>query len=245
MIKVLTDLHTHTNASSHAYSTLYENICAAKEKGLELIAMTNHGPSMVDSTHYWHFMCLDDVPKMYNGIKILGGIELNILNKSGEIDLQPSILENKIDVAIASIHRVCYKEEPGGDHTETYLNVMKNPYIDILGHSGWMEYKYDLETVIGRAKEANVCIEINNHTFDVRQSSVERCREIALYCKKIGAPIVVNSDSHFMSQIGNVSKAVKMLEEIDFPEDLIMNLNAERFIKYIEKKKNKKFDFGE
>lgn len=244
-MKILTDLHTHTSASSHAYSTLYENVLGAKEKGLELIAMTNHGPNMVDSTHYWHFMCLDDVPNMCSGVKILGGVELNILNKNGDIDLQPSILENKIDVAIASIHGVCYKEEAGGDHTETYLNVMKNPNIDILGHTGWVNYMYDLETVIGRAKEANVCIEINNHTFDVRKENIERCREIALYCKKIGAPIVVNSDSHFMSQIGNVSKAVKMLEEIDFPEDLIMNLNAERFIKYLEKKKNKKFDFGE
>ena len=117
--------------------------------------------------------------------------------------------------------------------------------IDILGHSGSPDYAYDIDVVVQAAKDANKCIEINSHTYIARKSSWERCREIALACKRLDAPIVVNSDSHFMSQIGDLGAAINMLEEIDFPEDLIMNLNSERFTKYIENKKNKKFDFGE
>ena len=244
-MKILTDHHTHTIASTHAYSTLYENTLAAKEKGLELIAMTDHAPAMSDAPHEWHIMAYHNIPRTINGVKVLKGAELNILNRAGEVDLSEWLLINKIDLAIASIHSVTYNEEPGGDHTETWLNVIKNPYIDILGHSGSPDYAYDIDVVVQAAKDANKCIEINSHTYIARKSSWERCREIALACKRLDAPIVVNSDSHFMSQIGDLGAAINMLEEIDFPEDLIMNLNSERFIKYIENKKNKKFDFGE
>ena len=54
-MKILTDLHTHTLASTHAYSTLKENIDMAKQMGLEAIAVTDHGISMEDAPHLWHF----------------------------------------------------------------------------------------------------------------------------------------------------------------------------------------------
>ncbi len=244
-MKILTDLHTHTIACTHAYSTVFENTLAAKEKGIELIAMTDHAPAMMDAPHEWHFAACQNIPSVINGVKVLKGAELNILNKSGQVDLPEWILEKKLELAIASIHGVVYKEEAGGDHTETWLNVIENPYIDILGHSGSPDFAYDIDTVVKAAKKADKCIEINSHTYTARKPSWDRCREIAIACKRLGAPIVVNSDAHFMSQIGDFDAAVNMLEEIEFPEALIMNLNSDKFIKYIEKKKNKKFDFGE
>ena len=244
-MKILTDLHIHTMASDHAYSTIYENIIAAKDKGLELIAITDHAPAMEDASHEWHFAYLGIIPNFYKGMKILKGVELNILNKQGDVDLDEFTLKNKIDISIASIHSILYNEKPGGDHTETWLNVIKNPNIDILGHSGSPDYSYDIDKVVCAARDAGKCIEINSNTFNVRKKNAERCREIALACKRLETPIVVNSDAHFMSLVGDFDNAVKMLDEIDFPDDLIMNLNSQRLIKYIEEKKNKKFDFGE
>jgi len=241
-MKILTDVHTHTNVSSHAYSTLYENMCAARERGLELVAMTNHAPAIIDAPHIWHFMYFKALPRVIEGVKLLCGAEVNILNKDGDIDIPEGVLSD-MDVVIASIHLPTYKEEKGGDHTETWLNIIDNPYIDILGHSGSPDYLFNIDTVVPYAKEKNKCIEINNHSFLSRPHYIERCRDIALACKRYGTPVVVNSDAHFMGEIGVVPNAVKMLEEMDFPEDLIMNLNAERFIKYISEKKNKVLSF--
>ncbi|VTR17656.1 Probable phosphatase YcdX [Serratia fonticola] len=50
------DLHMHTVASTHAYSTLHDYIAEAKHKGIKLFAITDHGPDMADAPHYWHFM---------------------------------------------------------------------------------------------------------------------------------------------------------------------------------------------
>ncbi len=243
-MKILTDVHTHTNVSPHAYSTLYENMCAARDKGIELVAMTNHGTTMPDSPHLWHFLYFKALPRKIEGVKLLCGAEVNIVNRSGELDLPERVVAD-MELVIASIHGDTYHEEAGGDHTETWMNIMDNPHVDILGHCGSPYYPFDIDTVIPYAREKNVCIEINNHSFLSRPKNIERCREIALACKKYGTSIVVNSDAHYMAEIGLVTRAVELLEEIDFPQELIMNLNAERFIKYISAKKNRVFDFKE
>lgn len=244
-MKILVDTHTHTNASAHGYSTLYENMCAAKKKGLEMIVMTNHAPAMPDAPHIYHFIMLHkELPNVIEGVKLMKGAELNILNDEGKVDIEDKILE-KLDVVIASIHSDLYSKVSGGDHTDTWLKIIDNPYVDILGHSGSVDYLYDIETIVRAAKNANKCIEINNGTFKRRKGNSEKCYEIAKMCKKIGTKITVSSDAHFMDSVGDFDLAVKMLSDIDFPEELIVNINAERFIEYISKKKNKTFDFEE
>ena len=61
-MRLLADLHTHTLASGHAYSTLTENAQAARLKGLELIAITDHGPTVPQGAHPWYFWNLKAAP---------------------------------------------------------------------------------------------------------------------------------------------------------------------------------------
>ena len=49
-MRLIADTHTHTLASNHAYSTVMENIVAAREQGLLYMAMTEHGPKMPNSS---------------------------------------------------------------------------------------------------------------------------------------------------------------------------------------------------
>ncbi len=241
-MKILTDLHTHTMVSHHVFSTLMENIEFGKTQGIELIAMTDHAPAIPDGAHEWHFLNSRNLPSVVNGVKLLKGAEVNILGKSGEIDLKGFALEC-LDLIIASIHNPTYADRDAEDHTETWLNVMENPYIDILGHPGRDNYYFDVEAVTKKAKEKNICIELNEHTLVKSQKSDDFCREIALACKRNGTKVVINSDAHFCTEVGVYEKVPKMLEEIDFPEELIMNTNASRFIKYLEEKRNKKYNF--
>ena len=47
--------------------------------------------------------------------------------------------------------------------------------------------------------------------------------------------MIVNSDAHFCTQVGKAEQALRMLEEIDFPEELVINSSRERFEGYLEK----------
>lgn len=236
-MKILVDTHTHTNASTHAYSTLEENIAHAKKVGLEAIAMTNHAPAMPDSPHIWHFLnASKNIPRDVDGVKVMFGAEVNILDTEGNIDLPPDVLSS-LDVVIASIHRDLFEPINKKAHTQTYLNVLNNPYVDIIGHSGSPDYEYNIASVLEKAKKEYKMIEINNNSHMIRKGNVENCINIAKKCAEMGVYVVVGSDAHFSSNVGNFSDAVSMLEQIDFPQELIANLNLNRFLTILRKRK--------
>ena len=72
------DMHTHTLASGHAYNTVMEMAAAAKDKGLELLGITEHAPMMPGSCHEYYFSNLKAVPRNICGIRLMLGVELNI-----------------------------------------------------------------------------------------------------------------------------------------------------------------------
>ena len=105
-MKYLIDTHTHTIASGHAYSTLDENVLCAARKGLEAIAITDHAPMMAHTTCHAYFANLHVVPKELHGVRVLRGIELNIMDFDGTVDMDEKIL-SRLDIAIASLHTPC------------------------------------------------------------------------------------------------------------------------------------------
>lgn len=238
-MKILTDLHTHTIACSHAYSTLKENIDEARKLGMEAVAVTDHAPNMPDAPHIWHFVNLNSLPDEIDGVRILKGAEVNILDLNGTLDMGDEYLKH-LDIVVASIHIPCYKDYGAVDNTSAYMAVLENPYVDIIGHSGYSDILYDYEKVLKKAKETHKLIEINNATFGVRPKNVENCKKIAMLCKELGVGICVNSDAHSCYVIGKYDRAIDMLKEIDFPEELIMNTSYEKLREYLKPRKQLK-----
>lgn len=241
-MEILLDTHTHTLASTHAYSTVLEMAARARELNMEAIAITDHAPAIPDGAHPWHFLNLKNIPREIYGVKILYGAEVNILDLDGSIDLDDDILA-KLDVVNASIHAPCYKGAGAKDHTSAYETVVNNPHIDIICHSGSPAFAYDYEKIINLAKENHKLMEINNHSFFVRKTSVPNCRKIAQLCKEKGVGIVVSSDAHITFDLGDYTRALDMLREIDFPEKLIMNRNLKAFEDFMESKGKKLYSW--
>lgn len=235
-MKILVDTHTHTNASSHAYSTLEENLRQAALMGLEAVAITNHAPGMPDSPHIWHFDCLPNIPRTVHGIKVLYGVEANLLNSDGKLDMPPSVL-SKLDVVIVSMHHETFPPQNRKAHTQAYINALKNPYVDIIGHSGSPEYEYDIDAVLTVAKKEGKMIEINNNSHLVRRGNIENCRNIAQRCMDLGVHVVVSSDSHISVNIGNVDEAMHMLNGMNFPKELIANTSLDKFLAILRQRK--------
>ncbi len=234
MIKITVDTHTHTNVSDHAFSTLEENLAAASRMGLEGIAMTNHGPDLGDGAVWFHFKSARHLPKWVNGVRLLPGAEADIMNQDGRLDIEDKYLKD-LELVIASFHTPCFAPNQSEDVvTGAWLNTMDNPHVDVLGHMGDGRYKCDYETVVKKAKETGKIIEINNHSFKVREGSRENCREIALLCKKYSVPVVLSTDAHFSPEVGVVPNSIALLEDIDFPEELILNTSLKKLCDYLK-----------
>lgn len=240
MIRDILDTHTHTVASGHAYSTIRENAKAAGEKGLELLAITEHGPAMPGSCQAIYFQNLRVVDRHAYEAELLMGVELNILDSQGRVDLEERTLR-KMDIAIASLHIPCFTPGSKGYNTAACIHAMKNPYINILGHPDDPRFPIDFSAVVQAAKEYDVLLELNNCSLlpgGARINTRGLDEEMLRLCEKYQVPIVLGSDAHVDTQVGRHDAALKLLKELSFPEELVVNRSVEELKKYVNKYKN-------
>lgn len=228
------DTHTHTIASGHAYSSLNEMVNAAADKGLKVMATTDHGPAMPGGAHSYHFHNLRVIPEYLYGVRVLRGIEANIVNYLGELDVNVDTLK-QLDLVIASFHVPCIGTSSIKRTTDALLSIMNNPYVDIIGHPEDHRYQFDIKSVVSASKESKTLLELNNSSL-LPTSFREGCREgyikILEACALDNVPIVMGSDAHHTSSVGRFDMALNLVKEIGFPEHLIMNSSAENFFKY-------------
>lgn len=229
---LIADLHVHTLSSGHAYSTIEEYARRAKKIGIKYIAMADHGPSMPGAPHYYHFANLVMLPKYLYGVRILRGVEANIVDATGKLDLSVDDLD-RLDVVMVAMHPVCgYESQGEKKNTEVLLAAIeKYPQINILAHPGNPRYPVEIETVVAFAKQKNVIVEINNSSFTgTRKGCWERCLAFAREVKKQDWVVIIGSDSHQALMLGTSDLAFKLLKEADFPMDKVVN-TSEKLIK--------------
>ena len=126
----LSDMHTHSIASGHGTRCTITGMArAASERGLRLLGITDHGPATLAAGTSSYFRSLTYSPRHHFGVELMYGVELNILDTEGRVDLDQDLL-NRMDYAIASMHRQNFTPGSVEENTRAYLNVMKttNPY---------------------------------------------------------------------------------------------------------------------
>lgn len=232
------DLHTHTIASGHAYCTIHEMARAAADKGLELLGITEHGPKMPGTCHNFYFHNLKVVPRELYGIRLLLGAEVNIMDSEGNVDLNEKELR-KLDIVIASLHIPCMQPGTKKENTDAYRNVMKNPYVNIIGHPDDGRYEVDYPALVEAAKEYGKVLEVNNHSLEpdcFRQNARENYIQMLELCKEYGVPVVMDTDAHFDTLVGEFACARALLTEMDFPEELVLNRSVEAIAGYVNRK---------
>ena len=250
------DVHTHTLASLHAYSTIGECVAAARAAGLELLGSTDHYSCMISpSLHvrdYQHFLNFDVWPEVWDGVRVLHGVEADIVDLQGHLfgwdcTLREGITGKKFvrertlkedvwrntDYAIASIHDDTFAADATlAQTTGMYLRALEDPKVLILGHVGRANIPFDLDTVLLAAKERGKLIEINEHSFarHYGKRRHENCRRIAERCAELGVMISTGTDAHIACDVGRFDAVAALLDEIRFPEELIATRSAAAFL---------------
>ena len=231
------DIHTHTLVSGHAYNTIMEMVQAAAEKGLELLGITDHAPEMPGGPHLFYFNNLKVMPREINGMPVLFGTEVNIMDYNGKLDLPESTLK-QMDVVIASLHTPCIKAGSMQENTRAVVAALRNPYVNIIGHPDDGRYPVDMEQVVAAAKEEHKLLELNNHSLDPSGSRVgaeENDTLMLKYCMKYQQPVIMGSDAHCIWDIRNHDLAVDLIKKAGFPEELVVNRSTDEFMTYIRK----------
>lgn len=233
----LLDSHAHTIASGHAYNTINEMVQFAAGKDLKLLALTEHTMKMPGTCHELYFMNLKVLPREMFGIEVLFGAEVNIMDLDGQLDMRQSLLE-KMDVVVASMHTPCIKSGTVEENTRAYLRVMENPAVNIIGHPDDGRYPVDFEQLVLAAKEHHTLLELNNSSLkpgSSRKNAWENDRVMLEFCRRYETPIIVDSDSHCAWDVGRHDYAEKLLQELQFPQELVINRSLEEYKTYVNR----------
>jgi len=233
-MKIIADMHVHTVASGHAYSTVNEIARAARRKKLEAFAITDHGPALPGGPHLYHFGAMRFIPERICGIRVLRGVEANIVGPRGELDMPDSYLA-RLDFVMAGFHDGCGFDGRGiVANTDAVLRAMEHPRVMAIAHSGNPEFQVDIEQLVKGAAATGTALEINNSSLSLsRKGSKPNCELLAELSARHGALVVVGSDAHIAQGVGEFSDAIAVLEQAGIPVEQVVNSSFGRLLAFL------------
>ena len=241
LIKLFADYHTHT-VYSHGTGSILDNVMAARKKGLTEIAVTDHG-----IRHFAYGVRIRDIAKMrdeidrinYNseGIKVLMGMECNIISTAGDIDMDDSI-RKYLDILLVGFHMMVLPKTAGDavniygrnylskifhlgtegikeENTESMIRAIRKHKIDIITHPG-TRIPLDISLIAREAAKTGTALEINSH------SSYMKAKHVIAAAEE-GAEFVINSDAHAPEDVGNLQNGLNIAAEAGLTCDQIIN----------------------
>lgn len=226
-MKLIADLHTHTIASGHAFSSLKEMVDQAKVLGYKALAITDHGPAMPGAPYIWYFQAIKNLPQqLEDGFRLLRGAEVNIMDVDGRLDIEDDVL-SQLDWVVASLHPKCLDALSHEDATRLWLRIAENPLVDMIGHSEEEKYRYDYGRVCKAFAQHGKVVELNANSPIARPGNGENIATIIQECKKNEAYIVINSDAHSVYEMDNKAWAIELVQKLGYPESLIVNTSMD------------------
>lgn len=242
-MKIEADLHIHTVASGHAYSTVEEITREAAKKGLSMVAVTDHGPGLPGGAHPFHFWNLRVIPSELNGVRVLTGIEANITDSRASLDLSEDYLEF-LDIVLAGFHPSCgYESDSKVRNTNMLIKAMENRFVDIIVHPGNARFPIEPKPLVEAATELGIALEINNSSFlptSSRQSAYDFDFEVAEHIAELGTIVVLSSDAHIYTQVGVVDKSIELAQKAGIKIDQVLNTSALDVVDYINRRRRKR-----
>ena len=246
-MKLFADYHTHTKYS-HGAGTIRENVAAARAKGLEQVAISDHGPAnpVLGVRSPRVLLNIKQEAAYYNGryddIRVLAGVEANIVGSDGKLDIPRSILK-QLDIVLAGLHRftwftdpragmTMYLENPLGKlglgalsrrlaakarlhNTKAVVEAVYRYDIDIITHPG-------LHMSIDTYELARACAK-RGTALEINASHGTSLTEFARAAASQGVSFAINSDAHHPRDVGRLEPGLAVAENLGLTADRIIN----------------------
>ena len=252
------DVHTHTNFTRHAYSTIQENVKAAADANLELLGSADHFSYMMYGNNpqlwdYQFFINQSVWPRNWMGVTLLRGMEADIVDIQGHLfgmdqlvsqHITGGVLDNPVDLythlsshldyVIASVHNGDFtKGQSSLENTQMYINALHTPRVLILGHPGRSGVNFEHKPVFEAARDNHVAVELNECTFK-RNEGIHICTKMAEECAEWNVPVAISTDAHISTAVGHFDNILYMLNKIHFPPELIITRNRSAFLSALD-----------
>ena len=242
--RMLYDLHTHT-PYSHGKGTVEENVRAAFNKGLEYVAISDHGPG-----HIFYGVNRNDFPNIrndidkmsikYQSLNVRNSIEANILHAKGKnsngLDVRPDEFD-QFDFVIAGFHFGCFgcssirnwlwchgikagEEALRESNTKMVTDALRLNDIAILTHPG-DKGPFDILEIAKVCAETNTLIEINSHHGHLSTDEIKIAMQVP------GLNFIISSDAHVPEAVGSFEESLQRALDAGLEVSRIVNIREE------------------
>ena len=238
--KLVADCHTHTTFS-HGKGSVLDNAKAAKEIGLETLAISDHGLNHIafglkrrELAEYKNEI---QTAREETGIKVLVGIESNIIGYDGTIDIRQNELEH-FDWIVMGYHRAVWaksfkefftliiknffgntlkvSQKQIEKNTMAYINAVNKYKINVISHMNYL-MKVDCKRVAEACAKVGTLIELNGKKIDFTDKDIQDMLETDV-------KFIVDSDAHSPERVGDVSVGMEFALKHNIPLDRIVNI---------------------
>lgn len=238
---ILADYHTHT-IFSHGKGTIEENVKRAEELGLAEIAITDHGlKHIVFGLRPWKVKkmrkIIDELQKT-TSVKILLGVEANLISRKGDIDVKKS-QRKWFDIILCGYHKAVFNpnifewfafivknnlvqflkipqsQKMIEENTRALCLAVEKNEIDVLAHVNH-NMEVDSVAVAKACKKNGTLFEINAKKEHVDEKTLKAVEET-------GVMLVINSDAHTPERVGEFARSLEMCEKAGIPLKRISN----------------------
>jgi DNA polymerase (family 10) len=232
------DLHMHTTETD-GRATLEEMAAAAREKGYEYVAITDHSKALamangLDEARAVAFAKqVRELNKNGLGIRVFSGLECDIL-RDGALDLANDALA-ELDLVIGSVHSHMNLE--AAEMTDRLLRALECPHLRILGHpTGRIllhrdPFPFDFERIVNEAVRRGVWLEINAspERLDLNGAMIRTA-------KGKGAKFTISTDAHHPKHLDSMRYGVITARRGWLgPSDILNTLPADQFATALQK----------
>ena len=238
-MKLTGDFHTHTTYT-HGTSTIEENVRQAENLGLEYLAITEHSYNSI--YHIKH----GDLDKMRQDIaaikdkyqvKVLLGIEANLISSKGDIDISDEELKS-LDLVVLGFHKMTkvkpcewfgfvlpniLRKKPTKKqierNTNAYLQAIEKHRISIIAHLNYAGCYVDCGKIASVCAKKGIYIELNGKRINFSRQDIEAML-------KTDVKFIIDSDAHDVVSVGKNHRAFNLIEKYKIPLDRIANLDS-------------------
>ena len=239
------DLHIHSLQSLCGIHSLMEIVNIAGDKGMKLVYISDHGSANGKIMVAGVISDKRRVPPVIKStcgkdIRILAGIEANILNISGDSDF-PMSYKSKFDLVSAGFHDMAtdlQKWQSPEKNLKALENYLKRFPLDIFTHPNIIPFPLPVSQLIDLSLEYGFALEINNTNLRLEKANIDLEKKMLIEAAKRGARLVENSDGHTFIEIGENESVIPLLEDLDLNGDeLFLNRDDKKLETFLSERK--------
>jgi DNA polymerase (family 10) len=214
------DLHSHSTWSADGKATLEEMALAARGRGYEYLAVTDHSHYLREDRLERQDEEVEELNRRLAPFRLLKGVEVNI-RANGSLDVADETLTGR-EWVVASLHSAFHR-----DPTERILVAMENPHVDCIGHPTARKIgkrpsaDVDIDRVVAGALETRTALEINS-----QPDRLDLPDPLARVAGEAGVPIAVTSDGHSVSALDYVELGIGQARRAWLTKKQVLNTRS-------------------